>query len=268
MVISPARRGIRFGAIGLLMMVICTSCRVDVDISVTVDKNGAGTIEIAAEADQQVIQQAPNLAADLQFADAIAAGWVVQQPTPTATGGLQVSLSHTFETVDQANGLLASLNGPDGPLNNFNLSRTKTKSLTRLRLEGALLLDGDVASFTDADLLGVVGGTPYAQEIANRGLQPADTMSVTFRAKLAGAVKSTTGELIDDQLTWTVPLTGTPTKLTTVTEATQSSNSWASPLAKGAYFALLAWSAFAVLFILYVILARRRRILERGGRLN
>ena len=261
-------RRTRLAIVVIVLVGICTGCRVDVDINLTIDKKGAGTIEIVAEADQQVLQQAPNLAADLRFADAVAAGWTVQVPTPTATGGLQVSLSRNFDSVEQATSILASLNGPDGPLRALTITRTKTQALTTLSLDGLLLLTGDLSAFADADLLSVVGATPYADEIVSRQLQPADAVSITFHAKLPGATKSSTGVVVDDQLTWTVPLSGTGAAVTTRTELSESGNKWASPLAKIAFGALVLWSALAVLFIFYVVLARRRRLLERNGRLR
>ena len=42
-------------------------------------------------------QQAPGLAADLRFDDAVAAGWVVEGPTATADGGLTVTLRHPVD---------------------------------------------------------------------------------------------------------------------------------------------------------------------------
>ena len=257
---------LRTVVVGVCIVLLCASCRVDVDVSVTVAKDGSGVIEITAEADQAVVQQAPDLATELRFDDAIAAGWTVGVPTSTASGGLQILLTHTFQDPAQATALLATLNGVDGPLRGISIVRNHTKSLTTLQMDGELGIAGDIAAFADADLLSAIGASPFADEITRRQLQPADVMSVTFHAKLAGVVKSTTGNTADQQLTWLVPLSGPAVPVTTLTEAKEANNSWAGPLAKAALGLFIAWLVVATLFICYVALARHRRALARSGR--
>ena len=54
-----------------------TACKVDTTVDVTVNADGSGVITLTAVADADVVAQAPGLAEDLRFDDAIAAGWVL-----------------------------------------------------------------------------------------------------------------------------------------------------------------------------------------------
>ena len=67
---------------------------------------------MTAVADADVVAQAPGLAESLQFADAVAAGWVVEGPTATEDGGLTVTLRHPVTSAEEATNLLASLGPP------------------------------------------------------------------------------------------------------------------------------------------------------------
>ena len=69
------------------------ACKVDATVHITMRPDGGGSIALTVVADQQVVQQAPGLAADLKFDDATAAGWQVDGPTDTADGGVEVTLT-------------------------------------------------------------------------------------------------------------------------------------------------------------------------------
>ncbi len=252
--------------VAVLLALACTACRVEIDVRLTVDDKGAGTIVVAAEADQELLALAPNLASELRFDDAVAAGWVVAAPTPSASGGLQISLSHPFASVEEATQLLASINGPDGPLRSMVVSRATTDKLTTVTVNGTALLNNGTQAFIDPDLLAIVGAQPFATEIATRGLNPADTIGVNLHLTLPGTITSTNGIDTDGVLGWTVPLIGEPAAIVAISEQTDKGNIWARPLATGSMVALIAWCAFAVLFILAVMLARHRRQLAAQRR--
>ena len=103
-----------------------TACKVDATVDVAVKADGTGVITLTAVADADVVAQAPGLAEDLRFDDAIAAGWVLTPPAATDTGGLQVVLTHEFATVEEATALLQSINGAGGPLHDVVLTRAVT----------------------------------------------------------------------------------------------------------------------------------------------
>jgi hypothetical protein len=64
----------------LVAALALTACKVDTTVAVEVEADGSGVITVTAVADAEVVAQAPGLAEDLRFDDAIAAGWVLDRP--------------------------------------------------------------------------------------------------------------------------------------------------------------------------------------------
>ena len=234
------------------------ACKVDVTVHVEVKSDGSGTVTLTAIADAAVVAQAPGLAEDLRFEDAVAAGWTVTGPTATDDGGLQVVLTHDFATVAEATALLQSINGAGGPLHNIAITRTADSTQTVTSIAGTLRVDGDLRAFADSDLLGAIGGSPYAAPILDEGLSPTDAVSFTFTADLPGeaiAVNGTTPE----SSSWTVPLDGTSADLATSTVLVKKGGGIWGTVSTVALIALIAWCIFAIAFIVIVAKARRRR---------
>lgn len=236
-----------------------SACKVDTTVNVKVAADGTGTITVTAVADADVVQQAPGLAESLRFDDATAAGWVVTGPTATDTGGLTVSVAHDFATVEEATALLASINGDGGPLHALTITRTVTADEVDTHLTGTLRVDGGLDAFADPDVLAAIGGTPYANDIADAGLRPTDAVTVSFTADLPGDVQ-TTDTTATSPLSWSVPLDGSATDLGVVSVLHQGrpASAW-NAVADVALIALVVWCVLAAAFILFVATARRRR---------
>lgn len=262
-----------------------TACKVDTTVDVQVKADGSGVITLTAVADADVVAQAPGLADDLRFDDAVAAGWVLTPPAATETGGLQVVLTHEFATVEEATALLASINGPDGPLHDVAITRTVTDDEVTTMLAGTIRVANGVDAFADPDVLSAIGGSPYADDIAATQLRPADVVTFTFTADLPGSatkspastVASTGTDATADtasssgggagrELSWTVPIDGTTADLATTSMLQQGgspSGVW-SVVATVALVALVAWCVLAVGFIAFVARARRQRAHRRA----
>lgn len=245
----------------LILAALCASCRVDIQVDVVMNDDGSGVVTVTAIADADVIRQSPNLVTDLRFDDVKAAGWVVDGPAPTQSGGIQVVLTHTFQNPVDANGLLAQIGSVNGPFVNLTLDRTVVKKTTTFTLNGMLQMTGGLEAFSDADLTAAVGATPFATQIAGAGLQPADAIGITLSATLPGSINNTTS-VTAEGLSWQVPFDGTAVDVATLSETKDTRNSWASPVARGARIALIAWGAISLVFIIYVMWARRRQRIE------
>ena len=247
----------------LILSIVCAACNVDITIDVNMAADGSGTITVTATADSEVVTRAPNLVADMHLDDIQAAGWSIQGPAKTPSGGLEIVLAHPFKTPKQAMAILADLNGPSGPLKSIMLSRTKDDDTTTYTLGGTLQIDGNLDAFGDADLAAALGATPYAAQVAASGVTPQQAVTVKFRAKLPGTVKKSTATSGSASsatgLAWTVPLDGSIVDVSTQSTQHDAKNIWASPLARGAKIAFFVWIVAAVCFIVYVIIARRRR---------
>ncbi len=264
------RRLFRLFVAMFALAVVCASCNVDMSIDVSMRENGTGTITVTATADADIVAQAPGLMTDLRFDDVKAAGWTVEGPAATPAGGLQVVLHHDFRTPKEATAILATLNGPSGPLNAVTLSRTKRDGTTTFAMSGTLQVAGDLDAFSDSDLFATVGATPYAAQVAAAGLQPGQAFTIHFQAKLPGTVKTSTATAGSASsptgLSWAVPSDGTVVDVGTISTQKASRNMWAGPLARGAMVAMFAWIVLAAGFIVYVVMARRRRAAIRALR--
>jgi hypothetical protein len=266
----------------LLAVVVVTmaSCRVDVDVMVEVAQNGSGVVTVEVTTDAAVVSAAPGLADDIRVDDLRAAGWSVDGPAETAEGGLSMTLTRPFATPEQATALLATINGPNGPLRTLALARDATDDRVRLTLTGALGVEGGLLAFTDPDLLASLGAAPYADDIAASGVDPTQMVGIELRVALAGDVQSTTGEVTvegsetpepaaDDAATarpsarevvaWEVPLDGSRLDVGTVADDSLRRGALWSALSVLALVALTAWVVGSVVVIGWVVRVRRRR---------
>jgi hypothetical protein len=250
-------------ALSLLLLAGLAACRVDVAVELVIGADGAGELAVTAVADAGVVEQAPGLADDLRFDDAVAAGWTVEGPAATETGGLTVTLRHPVTSAAEATNLLASL-GP--PFADMRLERTPDGDETTVVLSGQLTLPAGFDSFADSDLLAAVGGSPYADDLAAAGATPAESMSVALRAELPGDVEETTGREDDGALAWDAPLDGTATAVTARTVQRPAGGGGWAVLSTIALVLLVLWVAAAAAFIVSVARARSRRAKARRRR--
>jgi hypothetical protein len=236
-----------------------TACQLDATVELEIGEDGTGTLTVTAVADAEVVAQAPGLAEDLRFDDAVAAGWTVEGPTSTESGGLQITLTHPVSSAAEATNLLASL-GP--PFRSMSLVREVSEDgrTTTTTLTGELVLEGGFDAFADGDLLAAVGGTPFADELAASGATPASSMGVTFRAALPGDVDDrSTGREVDGGREWDAPLDGSTADVQLQAVQRPGGGGWSSLLATALLVLLIVWAVAATAFIVSVVRARARR---------
>jgi hypothetical protein len=240
--------------------VALTGCRLDVVADVVVMEDGTGTIVVTAEADAELVEQVPTIADDLILDDVKEAGWVVDGPNPTPSGGLLLTLTHPFEGKDEATNLLRSL-GP--PFNNPVVGRGSNDDVTTNTVRANLGLPNGFATFADDDLVAAVGGVPFAEQFEANDVDPTTSMSAILRVTLPGEFidSETNGERSDDgRLQWSIPLDGPIVEASARSEQAPSAGKvWARPVSILALVALVAWVSFMTLFIGYVMLARLSR---------
>jgi hypothetical protein len=197
---------------------LLSACRIDTTVSMRVERDGSGEVTVLIVANKDIVEQAPQLSEDLNFADLVNVGWEVEGPTPTADGGLQVILSHPFENESQATAVLMQLNGERGPFRDVALTRSGEARDSLWTLSGRLEVTGGLQAFADDQLVEIVGGAPYQATVDKAGLDLGKVIGLTFRASLPGDVKTTTGFVEGTELTWRVATDGTPVDLATTTE--------------------------------------------------
>lgn len=242
------------------VLFVLAGCQLGVDVGVTVNPDGTGQVTVTAVVDAEVVDQAPGLAGALQLTDATAAGWEAGTPTATDDGGLTVTLSHPFASAEEATSLLNSL-GP--PFAGVTLTHAIGEDSVTVTVAGSLTLPGGTFdAFADAELVGAVGGVPFAEQLAAAGATPASSMAVELALELPGEVVETTGERRDGAVVWTAPLDGSTTDLATrsvLTAGGGGSGSLSGVVSTIALVAGIVWLVGGAVLFWRVLQARNRR---------
>jgi hypothetical protein len=252
------RNFLRFKNLGLIVATIfLCSCQVNAVVTLDIAQSGAGSVTLNLIADSGVVVAAPNLADDLRFDDATAAGWVVSRPNKTADGGLQVSLKHTFDNAEQAGTLLNQLSGEFGPFKQMSLSRTGKDTDSTFTLDGILQVDGGLNAFADVRLLKTIGGAPFEENLKQAGLDLGKAMTIDFVATLPGVIERTSGIDNANKVSWRVPLDGSEQSVLTTSRNTAVRATVARLVAGLFKFLLFAWLAMMA-FVAAKVFYRRR----------
>ena len=229
--------------VGVLLVV--GGCRMDIALDIDVEPDGTGTITLQLDVDAEVVERVPTVADELALDDVVAAGWVVDGPTPNDEGGLRLVLTHRFESDREATNLLRSLGGP---FKDMEMQRTTTGDEVTTQVGGRIGLTEGFDTFADDELIEVVGGFPFTDEITESGATPVDAFGIVVRADLPGEViaEATNADGRDDgALVWTVPTDGSVLQwLGAARQAPEEGAPWARPVAIAALVALIAWLAF------------------------
>ena len=237
-------------------IVLC-SCQVNAVVTLDVAQSGAGLLTVNLIADSEVLAAAPNLADDLRFDDAIAAGWMMARPNKTADGGLQVSVSHTFDNAEQAGILLNQLSGEFGPFKRMSLTRGGKDTDSKFDLDGILQVDGGLNAFADSQMLKIIDGAPFEENLQQAGLDLGKAMTIDFVATLPGVIERTTGIDTENTVTWRVPLDGSEQSVLTTSRNTAVRATVARLIAGLFKFLFFAWLALMVAVIAKVLYQRR-----------
>lgn len=250
---------LRLTAVIIALVAVLSACRVDTVVDIALAENGSGEIAVTVTVDAAVVAAAPDLTTDLVVDDLVAAGWTVEGPVATPDGGATVTVRRAFTTPAEATLWLASLNGPDGPLSVVALDRVPAERSITYSLSGVGQVERGLASFADATLLALAGGTPYADALAAAGVAVDDAVSVTVRAALPGVVDATTGAVDGDRIVWQVPTDGTAIDLSATSTVSLERNALWKVASLAALVLLIGWVVVSTALIALVVRARRRR---------
>ena len=165
----------------LCFLLVCAGCRLDANVTVKVDRDGSGAVTLLAVADKDLVGRAGNALADLRFDDATNAGWTVEGPTATSSGGRQISLTKPFHTQAEADRILVELSGPSGPLHNVKLDQRRTFANITTKLTGEIGLDNGVAGLGDDELVQLLGGRPVLEGAISGNLSDQLFLTVSLR---------------------------------------------------------------------------------------
>lgn len=205
---APAVRGARRALAVVAAVVLLASCRVDQTITLAVKPNGSGEVRVSVVADAAIVAAAPDLVSDIRTDDLVRAGWKITGPRTTEDGGLRLDISRRFDTPTEATAILEQVNGPNGPLQGLSLARAGKDTNSVWTLTGTLRVAGGLDAFLDDAGRQLVGGAPFAGDIADAGLDLGEAIGIEFVAELPGKVDATSGLQREQSIVWRVPMDG------------------------------------------------------------
>jgi hypothetical protein len=201
---------------------LAAGCQVRTTVTVHVDDDGSGTVEVAVGLDEEALAQLPDLdrsgvgdPADLtqlvRVDDLTATGWTVG---PAEAEGETTWLRATkpFGTPAEAAQILAELTGPEGGLRDFQLSRTHGFGSTKYAFSGHADLSAGIEAFGDSGLAQALDGEPLGQDAAaieqRLGRPMSEMVTLDIAVEMPGASQSWTpvlgGEAVDMSSSTTV----------------------------------------------------------------
>ncbi len=256
-----------------LVAVLSAGCQTKAYVRISVEPDGSGSVVVDVYLDASAAKQVGDLSQILAVDDLKKAGWAVVGPAAPklvaaslsdkkgsapgpADATLQVHLSHTFSNIAEANALLASLNGPDGPYKNVKLTQSASLFSRKLHVTGTVDLSKGLDAFGDKELTASLG-EPLSSVVAKSGgtVPKGEELTVALQIRpRAGQSWSgdkgnagVTPELVSAQTS----LGAGPQHI----DVTSSSTRWGSVIVVGA----AALAACVVAYLLVTASARRER---------
>jgi hypothetical protein len=146
-------------------------------VTVDVEEDGSGTVEVGVGLDEEALAELPDLddngaseAADLaqmvRADDLRAAGWAVQSPEADDDGVTWVRATKAFGTPAEAVQVLSELTGTEGPLRDWQVERQRSFARTEFRVAGTADLSGGLEAFGDAGLAAALDGEPLGEDVS------------------------------------------------------------------------------------------------------
>lgn len=175
----------------LVLVVLAAACQVDADVVVQMDDDGSGTVTVMVTLDPEAAARIPDLADQLQVDDLEAVGWRVDGPSTVEGGALQITATRAFETPGQGAQVLTELTGPEGILQDVELTRSREFARTTFAFRADADATEGVASLADEALAGVLGGDGFGGQLeqieADTGKPADEQVDLTLQVQLPGA---------------------------------------------------------------------------------
>lgn len=169
-----------------------SACQVTLAAGVDVARDGSGRVTAGLGLDADAVRELGDVATALRVDDVRQAGWQVEGPRPEGDGLTWIRASKPFATPHQVPGILAELNGAEGPFRDFNVTRTKSLTRSRTTFTGTLDLSSGLAGLSDPGLAELLDGVDLGLDLeglrARFGDDLGRTVIVRATAGLPGEV--------------------------------------------------------------------------------
>ena len=151
------RRPLRALLFFVLVLLVATGCRIQIETQVEVGLDGSGVITQGIGFDDAALKRVGDPSRALRADDLVKAGWEVD-PT-TREGDLTwIRVHHSFATPEEGTALLAQLSGPDGPYRDLLIQRTDGFFSTSVKVTGEVDTTAGLSMFGDQQLTAALGG--------------------------------------------------------------------------------------------------------------
>lgn len=184
-------------------MVVLGGCRVDVEVAVRLDADGGGRVAATVTMDAAAAAQVADLASLLDLKGLRDNGWQVDEPAPTAAGGLTIRAEKRVADLAEARVALTELSGPAGPFGLLRLTQERTLFGTRTELSGQVDLAAGLAGFSDPALQERLGELPLGVDPVALERELGRPLSEVFGFRLhadlpgrSGSVEATLGQSV------------------------------------------------------------------------
>lgn len=199
----------------VLIALVSTACEVRTVVTVDVEDDGSGSVEVATGLDEDAVSQLPDLDGDgesgpadlaalVRTEDLTAAGWRVSPPETRDDGTTWIRVTHPFGMPDEADEVMAQITGDSGPLQQMHLTRDHPFGRVRYQFRGTADLSGGLEAFGDEGLATLLEGEPLGEDEAAIEARIGRPLSEAFRftvtARLPGGEKSWSPKLGDPPL--------------------------------------------------------------------
>lgn len=250
----PRARRALLGA--LLLLLVTSGCRLELDVNVAVEEDGSGSVEVVTGLDDDAIGRiGGDLAAVVELDDLRAAGWIVDGPTEDPDGYTRLRVERRFGNPEEAAAIFDEIAGEDGPFQDFAVRRETSFATTEWGFTGRVDFTGGIEALGDAGLAAELDGEPLGLTVEEIEEQLGDSLSrlvqVRVGVRLPGDVTSNATTKADNGAVWQVGFG----EGTVDMEADGSQRRWGTIAAAGAALLL----GLALLLLLLVRLAGRVR---------
>ncbi len=187
----------------LLFALALSACRIDTTVTVDIERNGSGNVDVAVAVSEKAIERIPDLAEQLQLDDLRQTGWKIEGPSLEDDGNTWIRAIKPFASPDDLPTVLDEI----GIFNNIVLTRERSFAATEWSLAGEFDVTGGVDRFGDAELAELLGGrlTGVDVEAIETDLRKpiADTLGFSLVVRLGDDVDANSEETDGRTATWT-----------------------------------------------------------------
>ncbi len=190
MVRQPFARLAR-AALLVVVAVVLTGCQLRIELNVTVEEDGSGTLELAVALDDEAVARRPTVFEEIDLSDLTDTGWEVTGPVEEADELTWIRARHTFGTPDELGLLVDEIAGEDGPFRDFGLTREDAFAETRYTFAGTVDFSAGVAELTDdPELAEALEAEPIELLEERLGAAIDEMIEVQVAVRLPGSVDS------------------------------------------------------------------------------